>query len=74
MKRSYKSPLVYSQNNRNNAVPLVAPLAIFSASSAAAAVGGLVAGAAATKAALKVSVVERAGDCLKPIEIDYAHN
>lgn len=74
MKRSYKSPLVYSQYNRNNAVPLVAPLAIFSASTAASAIGGLVAGAAATKAALRVSVVERACNSLKPIEIEDAHN
>lgn len=70
MRREYKSPMVYGQYNRNNAVPLVAPLAFFSATTAASAVGGLVAGAAATKAALRVDSSECAADSLRAIKKD----
>lgn len=67
MKKKYVSPSIVQQGERNTAVPLLAPLAIFSASTAAAAVVGTAAGALAAKKALKASPDELKNLSLAPI-------
>lgn len=67
MKKKYISPKITNQFESKHAFPLVAPLAFFSASSAAAAVGGAVAGAVATKKLIKASPNEHKNIFLYPI-------
>lgn len=68
MKKSYIKPLLLSVSNLRAAIPvLAAPLAIFSASTAAAAAVGLAAGAATTKAAIKASPFDTKNTSLEAV-------
>jgi hypothetical protein len=63
MKKSYTIPTIIAPRTPFSA----APLAFFSAATAAAAVGGLVAGAMGTKAAMKISPDEHRNSNLQAV-------
>lgn len=68
MAKTYRKPqILFNTDEATQAIPLLAPLAFFSAASAAALAGGVAVGAAATKKALSVSPNEQKCGSLNPV-------